>query len=229
MSDKPTLVLICKRPKLNQGKQRLSTEISKEDTFAIANALLDCAIEDAIAWQGQVVIACSEHKDVAWAKTLLNDVKVIAQLPEGKEGNLGDRLNFVDTQLRLQGYNQIVYIGTDAPMLTKHHYKSTLTALHQSDIVLSHAEDGGVVIMANNKPWPVLTDLPWSTSDLSYALSSECNKNHLSVEYSLPGYDVDHVSDLKKILIDLKTDSRPARISLLNQINKILSSPKVKL
>ena len=58
--------------------------------------------------------------------------------------------NFVDQLLRNQTHQQLVFIGTDAPILDVSHYQLTLDALKQNDIVLNHADDGGVVIMANN-------------------------------------------------------------------------------
>ncbi len=226
-SNKPTLVLFCKRPKLNQGKQRLAEGSNAESALNIAHALLACAVEDANNWDGPIVIACSNSNDIEWASSLIEHAQVLTQLPEGKEGNLGDRLNYVDDQLRTQGHQQIVIIGTDSPILNEQHFESALSSLKHNDIVLSHADDGGVIIMANKKPWPILTHLPWSTNELSHALSLLCQQHNLSVEYSLPGYDIDYITDLQKSLIDLQTDTRPARQALLNKINELFSLPEV--
>ena len=218
-----TLVLFCKRPKLNQGKQRLAQDSSAEIALAIAKCLLACAIEDANAWQGPVVIACSSNNDIEWAQAIVPKADVIAQLPKDTAGNLGDRLNYVDSQLRSKGHEQLIIIGTDSPMLNAVHFQSTIDTLQSSDISLSHADDGGVIIMANKKPWPILTDLPWSTEELSRELSQLCQEKNLLVHYAIPGYDVDHVSDLEKLVVDLKNDQRLARQSLLNTINQFFS------
>jgi len=225
--NEPTLVLFCKRPKLNQGKQRLAEDSTAESALKIAQALLACAIEDANAWQGPVVIACSSNNDIEWAQSLANNIQVITQLPAGKSGNLGERLNYVDRQLRAQGHQQLVIIGTDAPILDNEHFQAAIIALQSHDIALSHADDGGVVIMANKTPWPVLTDLPWSTNELSQSLLLHCQQQKLTVQYSLPGYDVDYITDLKKLFIDLQTDLRPARQALLQTINEFFAIPEV--
>lgn len=225
LPNKPTLVLFCKRPMLNQGKQRLAEDSSAETALTIAKALLVCAIEDANDWDGPVVIACSNNSDIEWANSLVSHAQVITQLPEGIEGNLGDRLNYVDDQLRAQGHKKIIIIGTDSPVLNKKHFESALHSLQQNDIALSHADDGGVIIMANRTPWPKLTYLPWSTNELSHELSSLCMQHNLSVEYSLPGYDVDYITDLQKLMIDLQADTRQARQALLNDINTLFSLP----
>ncbi len=226
-SNEPTLVLFCKRPKLNQGKQRLAEDSTAESALKIAQALLACAIEDANHWQGPVVIACSDSNDLKWAQSLAKNVQVITQLPQEKSGNLGERLNYVDRQLRAQGHQQLVIIGTDAPILDNEHFQTALSALQNNDIALSHADDGGVVIMANKVPWPILTDLPWSTNELSQSLLAVCQQQQLTVKYSLPGYDVDYIADLQKLFIDLQTDLRPARQALLQTISELFSLTEV--
>lgn len=228
---KPSLVIFCKRPKLNQGKQRLVEDSNAESALIIARALLDCALEDARNWQGAVVLACSNSDDMEWAKSLNLNAPVISQLPLKQSGNLGDRLNFIDTELRKQGHQQLVFIGTDAPILNEKHYQEIELALKDNDIALSHADDGGVVIMANKAPWPNLTDLPWSTEKLSLGLSQLCREKKLSVAYTLSGYDIDYMADIKKLLIDLQTDLRPARQALLETLEKTINDltllPKV--
>jgi glycosyltransferase A (GT-A) superfamily protein (DUF2064 family) len=237
----PTLVIFCKRPKLHQGKQRLASSIGAEAALNIANALLNCAIEDAQywqeKWQGNVVIACAHSADIPWAKKLLTNADIQhydvisqceyelapAQLNSHKpdQDNLGVRLNFIDQTLRKKNHQQLVFIGTDAPILKNAHYQATLTALKQNDIVLNHADDGGVVIMANNKPWPDLKKLPWSTELLSEALSTHCQKSGLNIAFSKAGYDIDHLQDLQKLQLNLIDDYRPARQHLYKEINAL--------
>lgn len=217
----PTLVLFCKRPKLHQGKQRIAQTITAEKTLIVAQALLECAIEDSHAWRGPVVIACSHDDDVEWAQSLNEKALIMTQLPQGISGNLGQRLNYVDHVLRVFGHQKIITIGTDAPMLTAQHFSEAARALNKHEVVLSHADDGGVVIMANAAPWPNIIDLPWSTEYLSQALSRRCRERELTVHYMTPGYDIDYVADIKKLISDLKGDQRPARKKLLNILNQL--------
>lgn len=224
----PTLVIFCKRPMLYQGKQRLAFDIGAETALQIAHQLLYCALEDAQHWHGNVVLACAHQQDITWAKALIKSSitppKAIQVIAQG-EGNLGQRINFVDQLLRNQAHQQLVFIGTDAPILNVSHYQLTLDALKQNDIVLNHADDGGVVIMANNKPWPNLVTLPWSTELLSESLARHCKEQNLSVDYSKSGYDVDHIEDLQKLNIDLAHDKRPARQILYHTINALKVLP----
>jgi len=231
ISTDATLVIFCKRPKLNQGKQRLVNDSNAENALTIAKALLNCALEDARNWRGPVILACSNQEDMAWAHSvnqsdLANGAFIMLQLPEGETGNLGKRLNYIDKTLRQSSHKQLIFIGTDAPMLTPEHYRSTLKVLQTNNIVLNHADDGGVVIMANNLPWPPIEHLPWSTDKLSLSLLTVCTEHRLTVAYALPGYDIDYIADIKRLYNDIQTDSRPARQALIQTINDLSLSPK---
>ncbi|MBM7073114.1 DUF2064 domain-containing protein [Shewanella sp. 202IG2-18] len=217
----PTLVIFCKRPKLHQGKQRLTEGTTPENALKVAHALLVCAIEDAQAWTGNVVFACAHHEDKQWMKSQMPSAMVMSQLPNGISGNLGQRLNYIDSELRKLGHKQLTFIGTDAPILNQVHYQSVLTELQSNDIALSHADDGGVVIMANNTPWPNIKDLAWSTYSLGSELKQTCKQQQLTVATAVAGYDVDYVTDLKKSIDDLDGDNRPARRALVKLINNL--------
>ncbi len=211
-----TLVIFCKRPLIYQGKQRLAATIGAKSAFSIAQALLDCALEDANAWPGQVVLTISNKEDVVWASSLLDRPhSVIVQ----NSGNLGLRINSIDKQLRALGHDRLVFIGTDAPMLTVKHYQQTCQALTIHDVVLSNAEDGGVVIMANCQPWPDLEALPWSTEYLGKTLKEACVQDNLDLVCISSGYDIDVEQDLLKLQRDLYNDPRSARQNLYQQIN----------
>jgi glycosyltransferase A (GT-A) superfamily protein (DUF2064 family) len=209
--DVATLVIFCKRPLIYQGKQRLAATVGAESAFCIAKALLDCALEDANTWPGKVVLTISNKKDALWASSLLTRPhSVIVQ----NIGNLGQRINSIDKQLRALAHQKLVFIGTDAPMLTANHYNQTINGLCHHDVILSMANDGGVVIMANSQPWPNIEDLPWSTQHLGTALTQSCLADKLNLSYITSGYDVDIEQDLVKLKRDLKGDPRNARQNL---------------
>ncbi len=214
-----TLLIFCKQPRLNHGKQRLAANIGAEPAFSIAKALLECAIEDAKAWPGPVVISPSHSDQLLWAQSLLPTALVVPQ----PEGNLGDRIKDVDATLRGQGHERIIIMGTDAPVLNQHYLMAAAQQLSEFDVVMSAASDGGVTIMASSHPWPEIADLPWSTERLNEGLYSKCKSAGLKISYVDPSYDIDHEQDLHKLIIDLADDLRPARQRLLSLTRKILN------
>lgn len=215
-----TLVLLCKKPALNYSKQRLAATIGDQQALVFAELFLHCALEDLTQWPGPVVISPANAEDVDWASHLFQSsgVRPRALILEQAAGNLGRRLNNLDQQLRQLGHQHILYIGSDAPILSSDDYQQITTALTQYDVALAPAADGGVTIMANRKPWPSLKDLHWSTDELRDALTLLCEKNQLSVRFTRFSYDIDLERQLHQLARDLIYDKRPARQALVAQI-----------
>ena len=210
------LVLVCKRPAVGVGKQRLAASVGGEAANRIAEALLACALEDARAWPGPVIVAPADPADHAWASALLPwaqgrpKIRVAPQT----NGNLGQRLNALDHELRGSGLEQLVYIGSDAPLLAAPDYAAVYEALMNYDTVLKPAADGGVVLMASRQRWPSLSGLPWSTARLGAALANRCRSAGQSVINLTECFDVDEEDDVIRLIEALNADQRPARRAL---------------
>ncbi len=214
-----SLVILCKRPKLHQGKQRLAATLGAEQALALAEAFLLCTLEDARDWPGPVVLSPASDDDRSWAEQLLPGAEVYPQL----SGNLGERLMVVDQGLRRAGHRTLLFIGTDAPALEQRHYRAALQAFDQYGVVLSAASDGGVTMMGSDAGWPDLSALPWSTGQLGAALKNQCLAAGMKVGFIQPSYDIDLEQDLRRLVDDLQRDRRPARQQLL----RMLLSPAV--
>ena len=222
-----TLVLVCKRPAPGVGKQRLAARLGQETAYRIAEALLACALEDAAEWPGPVVIAPAGAEDSDWARSLpISRSMAVAVLPQ-EMGNLGQRLNALDRTLRMQGMEHLFFIGSDAPGLLASDYAAARDALLHADVALIPAADGGVVLMANCKPWPDMSALPWSSNRLEEALTGLCRQAGRSVNAIGHGYDVDEWRDVVKLAALLQHDPRPARRALLQMVSCILSEADV--
>lgn len=224
---KVILVLLCKRPAHGVGKQRLAASLGVEAARQVADALLACALEDACAWPGPVVIAPADQGDVEWVQTLLLPTHFPVTVMPQVMGNLGQRLNALDRALRVQGGEQLIFIGSDAPGLTTLDYEAACAALQHHDIVLIPALDGGVVLMANRCAWPNLSVLPWSSDRLGISLIEICRNAGKSVTKIKQGQDVDELKDLIKLSSLLRQDKRPARRTLLELVDTIVSFPEI--
>lgn len=223
-----TLVLVCKRPALGIGKQRLAAKLGQEAALQIAEALLACALEDVLAWPNKVIVAPADRNDCEWATQFFgkarSDINVFPQF----SGNLGERLNTLDHTLRTSGFNQLIYIGSDAPDIGVNDLNEVSDILANMDTVFKPTMDGGVSIMASRKPWPDLTDLPWSTSKLGKRLAFICRLSGHSVSNLSEGFDVDELEDLVHLVIKLAHDHRPARQALCKIAQKIIQQKSSK-
>ena len=101
MSDSPiegsVLVVFLRRPALNVGKQRIAADLGAEAALGLSQCLLAAALEDALEWPGQVVLAPACSADVDWTHDLLDGQAEIVAQPTG---NLGERINAVDQIVR---------------------------------------------------------------------------------------------------------------------------------
>lgn len=229
MAELPALVLVCKRPSLGHGKQRLARFLGLETTQRVAEALLACAVEDAASWPGPVIIAPASRHDSDWAIALLQPFQPQTLVIPQVSGNLGQRLKALDLTLRRQGIgiNQLVYIGSDAPNLSLADYSIVRERLQQYDTVLKPAIDGGVVLMSSCCEWPELSDLPWSTDKLAMALADACQAAGHSVCILEKGSDVDELDDFMRLTTQLAKDQRPARRALHQLVCDIDAAKKI--
>ena len=217
------LVLVCKRPTLGVAKQRLAAGLGQAIAKRIADALLACALEDARDWPGPVVIAPAHFSDYAWAASLLPEMQPEVQIEPQSDGNLGQRLNAIDQNLRDRGLERLIYIGSDAPALAAGDYAAAGAALSNHDSVLKPAADGGVVLMGSRRHWPVLHALPWSMRNLGAALADCCRATGQSLAMLSQGFDVDEEEDLFRLIPELRADQRPARRALYELTGDIVS------
>ena len=218
------LVLFCKQPRLGYGKQRLAVSIGKARALGVAEALVECALEDALAWNGPFVIAAAAPTEADWARSValrseFRDKEVAVRIQCA--GNLGERIADMDARLRSEGANRIVIMGSDAPALEPSHYERVVTGLTSCDVVLADGTDGGVTLMASRSGWPQLNELPWSTGGLADALSAACTSSGRRVDRFDGGRDLDGQSDIEPLLGRLADDPRPARQALVSLLRDV--------
>ncbi|MBF0432748.1 MAG: DUF2064 domain-containing protein [Fibrobacteria bacterium] len=213
MRTEPTLVVFCKKPALHQGKQRLAKQTGAQFAYEVAKQLLACALEDAYIWRGPLVISPAHERDNDWSSELIDKDHLCVPQPEG---NLGERIMAVDSELRSRGHHDIIFIGTDAPVLNADFYTQAQIGLIKYDIILGPARDGGVTLMGASRPWPDLSKLPWSSDLLGESLAKACRVAEMSITFLSQTYDIDKKEDLVRLKEDLVDDKRPARVSLRN-------------
>jgi hypothetical protein len=215
------LVLFCRRPLPGSGKQRLVRDLGEENSLAVARALLECALEDAAAWPGRLVVSPACGADAAWAKGLLPRLKWVIPQPKG---NLGQRINAVDAAVRRRHCGRVLIIGSDAPCMQPGDLEAAAATLEHADVALIPAADGGVTLMGSRVQWPQLSSLPWSESALGCALERCCQAAGLSVARLSASFDIDQVADFRLAFEALARDPRPAR-QRLNELLTALTCP----
>ncbi|MEC9375456.1 MAG: DUF2064 domain-containing protein [Pseudomonadota bacterium] len=211
---KPVLVILCKRPILGSGKQRIAVDLGESIALEVSRLLLDIAIEDAEAWQGEIVISPANNADINWAKKIMPSAKIIAQTGEG----LGQRINNIDNEVRSLGGKSVLFIGTDSPGLNSNDFKTALEVLKKKSGVFIPANDGGVILLGANTSWPNLHNLRWETKYLHNDIKKLFQLKNRTFQDIKKGFDVDTREDLLLAYEYLVNDNRPARKNLCNWI-----------
>jgi len=208
LDDTACLVVFLKAPA--RSKRRLASEIGAAATDA-AEHLLACALEDAAAWRGPVALAPAADVDADW---LVRHASVDHELVIQHGDSLGERINHVDRALRARGYDRLIFIGADCPLLDQAYLAAADAALAHADAVLGPAVDGGVVLMASRRPWPAIGTLSWSTGALRAELTGRLTNDGWSIATLATLTDVDTAGDLAAVASQLAKDARPARRGL---------------
>ena len=216
----PALIVFAKRPHIGHGKQRLADDIGQEKAYVIAQLLLERTIETTNKWRGPVIISPSDLEDAQWASELCErEVLVIPQL----KGELGQRLEQIDREVRMLGITQCLFIGTDAPLLDIDDLQKVKDALNEDDQVFIPATDGGVIVMASCRPWKNLDSVSWSTKKVCKELKSLGIQQGLTVRLMKILSDIDDLAALNEIKAELKSHTKTSKalFHLNNLLNEI--------
>jgi glycosyltransferase A (GT-A) superfamily protein (DUF2064 family) len=209
------LILVYKPPRIGIGKQRIAKTTTARFAFDVAKRLCQCALEDLTHWNGARILAPSEAHPDSMGGIDQTDFDLI--IPQGS-GTLGQRIMEIDAQVRDWGATKNVYIGMDCPQLSPEAYQWLWDTLQSNNYCFIRAQDGGVVAMAAAKPWPDISQLAWSQDTLGDTLIAACQAESGSTCccYPLTLNDIDTEADVTRLLIQLKSDNRPARRELLS-------------
>jgi len=219
--EKTALIVFAKRPQLGQGKQRLAAEVGIKTAYAVAQHLLNITSILMQSWNASLVISPSETQDSAWANELVERANI--SIPQ-RSGSLGERLEQIDREVRMLGYTRLIFIGSDAPLLSAQHLKQVESALLQYKQVFIPATDGGVVLMASSVRWRKLTQVDWSTEKVFTQLKSLAIQQGLSVKLYQQQSDLDDLASYKSLrpLITqrLALDSQPDLEQIMDLLDK---------
>lgn len=191
MTERATLIVMAKAPRIGHGKSRLAAEVG-----AVAAWRMNCAL------QARTMRAASDPR---W-RTLLcvaPDDAVALDMPRiwprsfprnaQGEGDLGERLARV-----LAPHRRVAVIGTDCRDITRAHIASAFTALRRAPFALGPAADGGFWLLAARsgaEAAPAMSGVRWSTK---HAAKDVVRNLGARVALLATLRDVDVAADLRK-------------------------------
>ena len=198
-------VIFAKPPMPGEAKSRLARAIGEEAAAAFARAALTDTITRLQSYDGVNVSLSTSRQSSDWPQEAL----LIPQRLQ-PPGDLGLKMSeAVDNAL--SQHSKVMLWGADAPHFQPECPFGVRDALEQTDVVLCPASDGGFYALgARVSLNGLLTGIEWSTDQVCRLTRQACESAGLSVRLLYSNFDVDHVSDLQR-LIEL-VEANPGRV-----------------
>ena len=130
-------------------------------------------------------------------------------------GDLGARMSgWFRQTLGTGGNNAAILIGGDCPLLSANDIAQAADCLHQSDVVLGPACDGGYYLIGIAGPWrleleTIFKQIPWSTSEVLSLTRQKLAQTNLKLTELEPREDIDTERELVRLLQSHAWNQRP--------------------
>jgi uncharacterized protein len=196
------VVVMAKAPVPGFAKTRLIPALSAKGAAALAQQMLEHAVQEALAAElGMVDLCCTpstEHPALA-----RYDPTPCLVLSTQAPGDLGARMaHAFERWLQLQARppDRVLLMGTDAPALDRHMLQRAELLLREVDAVFVPAHDGGYALVGLQRPRPELfNDMPWSTPQVMERTRERMVAARLSHIEMTAVADIDEPEDLKQL------------------------------
>jgi rSAM/selenodomain-associated transferase 1 len=197
------LIIFAKTPLPNFSKTRLIDPFTPEQ----AAEFYSCSLEDVSdtmqessdfdLWLG---IAPEKFKEE------LFPLKIRSENYFFQEGeDLGIRMLNAFKVLFEKGYKKTAIIGSDFPHISVKTIEQTFDFLNYFDCVLGPTVDGGYYLIGLNKlNESIFKDINWSTEKVYQQTLDKGKVNNISITNLDKQYDVDTISEIRKLYFDLK-------------------------
>jgi len=199
------LSLFFKIPEFGKVKTRLANEVGEEGALKIYEELLKEVVKtcEAFSEENEVILFAfyygSQFEKLSQFFNFSSKWRFLPQV--GK--NFGERLKRAGELLLSLGFERIVFLGGDSPLVDKSYLKSAFDALEKFPLVIGPSRDGGYVLIGFNSSMKgrlseLFDDLPFGGEHLL----QETLKRFSEKEFFLlkPLFDIDTLRDFKDYL-----------------------------
>jgi hypothetical protein len=183
------ILVFAKAPVPGRVKTRLIPALGAEGAAALARAMLERTLEEALA-SGLPVELCGEPDAAEW-----NEARPGLALTAQGSGDLGERLTRAAE--RALGEGPILLIGADCPELDRVRLRSAADALEAHEAAIHPAHDGGYALLGLRRfDRSVFDGIEWSTSRVAAQTMARIDALGWSLWVGETLRDVDEPEDL---------------------------------
>jgi len=193
MSDNSTLIIImCKAPVEGKVKTRLMTHYTALEAMRWHQAMATTVIERAKRLFQDVWLAADDI-----AHPFFKDFKlpIYAQ----GAGDLGVRMKHLLSQASQDGFEKVLFLGTDSPHMTDQRLLQASESLNNFDMVLGAVEDGGYDLIAMNGVYSELfSNITWGSEYVLQQSLASAQQQGLRYFVLEESFDIDTPEMLNK-------------------------------
>ncbi len=191
------VIVFARYPVPGKTKTRLIEHLGKDGAAAIQDSMT----RHTLGQVAQVVTTRGIEAEVRFTggekEWMVNEYGQHWTYTNQGEGDLGCRLARAVRDAFDAGVSRVILIGTDCPALTPADVTSAFNALHEHDLVIGPATDGGYYLLGLRKPClEVFRGIDWGTAAVLHQTMEASEKLHLSIHLLRPLRDVDRPEDL---------------------------------
>jgi len=203
------IILFARDPVVGQVKTRLHPFLSEALIFELYTRFL----EDSIQKIGRVksvdrFIGVYPADASGFFSRLGGEFPLQIFSQEGKD--LGEKMLNAFQKRFLEGYEQVVLIGSDSPSLPVAYIEQALDST--KDLILGPSTDGGYYLIGmSGKPVDVFAGVAWGSDTVLAQTLDRLKQTGNSLHLLPPWYDVDHPQDLKFLKTHLELIERSGR------------------
>jgi rSAM/selenodomain-associated transferase 1 len=195
MNERCTVIVMAKAPVAGFAKTRLIPALGAEGAAALAQRLLDHAIEQAlVAALGLVELCAAPDANHPAFERYVSRAGL--QLSSQGEGDLGQRMHQA-LERTLCATPCALLIGTDAPGVDAPVLRGAASALQANDAVFVPAHDGGYALVGLRRAAPgIFSGVTWSTPRVMAQTRMRLAALGLRHAELGPVHDIDEPADL---------------------------------
>lgn len=196
------LIVFTRYPQPGKAKTRLIPALGAEGAATLQRQMTEYTLKQVRRWENanggvsEIWFAGSaepDHDRQQMQTWLGNDRTYQVQA----SGDLGTRMSQAFAAAFAAGMKRVVTIGTDCPQLDADRISEAFAALHNHDLVLGTATDGGYYLIGLRQPIPELFEgIEWSTSAVLQQTIEIANSLGLKTACLAPLSDIDRPEDL---------------------------------
>jgi len=205
MTERPTLIVMAKAPRVGLGKTRLAAELGAVEAWRINRALQARTMRAARdpRWRARLCVTPDEAMSLDLPGVWPRDIERIAQ----GDGDLGERL-----ARALAPHQRVAVIGTDCADISRAHIASAFAALRRAPFALGPAHDGGFWLLAARDgaaAGRAMRGVRWSTKYAAKDVIRNLGARRVALLATLR--DVDVAEDLRRISSGRRRNARTSR------------------